>query len=84
MEEQEVDQEKILDDALLIVKSQGYQMKVAIENNKLRNSLKFAKQPVTIISESADEFSCTSAIVLIERFFFPNAQVIIIIISAIV
>ena len=43
MEEQEVDQEKILDDALLIVKSQGYQMKVAIENNKLRNSLKFAK-----------------------------------------
>ena len=48
------------------------------------NSLKFAKQPVTIISESADEFSCTSAIVLIERIFFPNAQVIIIIISAIV
>ena len=43
MEEQEVDQEKILDEALLIVKSQGYQMKVAIENNKLRNSLKFAK-----------------------------------------
>ena len=43
MTEQEVDQEKILDDALLIVKSQGYQMKVAIENNKLRNSLKFAK-----------------------------------------
>ena len=41
--EQEVDQEKILDDTLLIVKSQGYQMKVAIENNKLRNSLKFAK-----------------------------------------
>ena len=43
MSEQEVDQEKILDEALLIVKSQGYQMKVAIENNKLRNSLKFAK-----------------------------------------
>ena len=43
MAEQEVDQEKILDEALLIVKSQGYQMKVAIENNKLRNSLKFAK-----------------------------------------
>ena len=44
MEEQEVvDQEKILDEALLIVKSQAYQMKVAIENNKLRNSLKFAK-----------------------------------------
>ena len=43
MEGQEVDQEKILDEALLIVKSQGYQMKVAIENNKLRNSLKFAK-----------------------------------------
>ena len=43
MEEHEVDQEKILDEALLIVKSQGYQMKVAIENNKLRNSLKFAK-----------------------------------------
>ena len=43
MTEQEVDQEKILDEALLIVKSQGYQMKVAIENNKLRNSLKFAK-----------------------------------------
>ena len=43
MQEQEVDQEKILDEALLIVKSQGYQMKVAIENNKLRNSLKFAK-----------------------------------------
>ena len=41
--EQEIDQEKILDDTLLIVKSQGYQMKVAIENNKLRNSLKFAK-----------------------------------------
>ena len=43
MEGQEVDQEKILDEALLVVKSQGYQMKVAIENNKLRNSLKFAK-----------------------------------------
>ena len=43
MAEEEVDQEKILDEALLIVKSQGYQMKVAIENNKLRNSLKFAK-----------------------------------------
>ena len=43
MTEQEVDQEKVLDEALLIVKSQGYQMKVAIENNKLRNSLKFAK-----------------------------------------
>ena len=43
MTEEEVDQEKILDEALLIVKSQGYQMKVAIENNKLRNSLKFAK-----------------------------------------
>ena len=43
MVEEEVDQEKILDQALLIVKSQGYQMKVAIENNKLRNSLKFAK-----------------------------------------
>ena len=43
MVEPEVDQEKILDEALLIVKSQGYQMKVAIENNKLRNSLKFAK-----------------------------------------
>ena len=43
MTEQEVDQEKILDQALLIVKSQAYQMKVAIENNKLRNSLKFAK-----------------------------------------
>ena len=43
MTDQEVDQEKILDEALLIVKSQGYQMKVAIENNKLRNSLKFAK-----------------------------------------
>ena len=43
MEQQEVDQEKILDEALLVVKSQGYQMKVAIENNKLRNSLKFAK-----------------------------------------
>ena len=43
MEEQEVDQEKVLDEALLVVKSQGYQMKVAIENNKLRNSLKFAK-----------------------------------------
>ena len=43
-EEQEVvDQEKILDEVLLIVKSQGYQMKVAIDNNKLRNSLKFAK-----------------------------------------
>ena len=38
-----MDQEKILDEALLVVKSQGYQMKVAIENNKLRNSLKFAK-----------------------------------------
>ena len=43
MTDQEVDQEKILDEALLIVKSQAYQMKVAIENNKLRNSLKFAK-----------------------------------------
>ena len=43
MEGQEVDQEKILDEALLVVKSQGYQMKVAIENNKIRNSLKFAK-----------------------------------------
>ena len=43
MAEEEVDQEKILDEVLLIVKSQGYQMKVAIENNKLRNSLKFAK-----------------------------------------
>ena len=43
MTEEEVDQEKILDEALLIVKSQGYQMKQAIENNKLRNSLKFAK-----------------------------------------
>ena len=43
MTEQEVDQEKILDQALLVVKSQAYQMKVAIENNKLRNSLKFAK-----------------------------------------
>ena len=43
MTEVEVDQEKILDEALLIVKSQAYQMKSAIENNKLRNSLKFAK-----------------------------------------
>ena len=43
MEEQEVDQEKILDEALLVVKSKSYQMKVAIENNKLRNSLKYAK-----------------------------------------
>ena len=43
MEEQEVDQEKVLDEALLVVKSQSYQMKVAIENNKLRNSLKYAK-----------------------------------------
>ena len=43
MTEPEVDQEKILDEALLVVKSQAYQMKVAIENNKLRNSLKFAK-----------------------------------------
>ena len=43
MEEQEVEQEKILDESLLIVKSQGYQMKVAIENNKLRNSIKFQK-----------------------------------------
>ncbi len=39
----EEEQEKILDQALLVVKSQGYQMKVAIDNNKLRNSLKFAK-----------------------------------------
>ena len=38
-----VDQEKILDEVLLIVKSQGYQMRNAIDNNKLRNSLKFAK-----------------------------------------
>ena len=43
MAEEEVDQEKILDEALLIVKTQSYQMKVAIENNKLRNSLKYAK-----------------------------------------
>ena len=42
-EEPEVDQEKILDEALLVVKSQGYQMRVAIDNNKLKNSLKFAK-----------------------------------------
>ena len=43
MEEQEVDQEKLLDEALLVVKTKSYQMKVAIENNKLRNSLKYAK-----------------------------------------
>ena len=43
MSEQEIDQEKILDESLLKVKSQGYQMKMSIENNKLRNSLKYAK-----------------------------------------
>ena len=42
-EEIVVDQEKLLDDCLLEVKSHSYQVKNAIDNNKLRHCLKYSK-----------------------------------------
>ena len=42
-EEVVVDQEKLLDDSILEVNSQSYQMRASIDKNKLRHSLKYAK-----------------------------------------
>ena len=44
-EEEEViiDQEKLSDEALQIINSESFQMRKAIDENKLRHSLKYAK-----------------------------------------
>lgn len=52
-EKDKIDQEKLLDNYLTIVKSKSYQMKKSIESNKLRNSLKYAKSMLdTLKSEN--------------------------------
>ena len=42
-EEIVIDQEKLLDDSVQEVTSQGFQMRAAIDKNKLRHCIKYAK-----------------------------------------
>ena len=43
---EEIDQEKLLDSLLQEVNAQAYQVRTAIDNNKLRHTLKYGKRHI--------------------------------------
>ena len=49
---EEIDQEKLLDSLLQEVNAQAYQVRTAIDNNKLRHTLKYGKNMLDTIRTS--------------------------------